>query len=154
MKENKNIDELLRNKLQNFEQEPPGYVLQNILNGTAIKTKRRKVVFYRVSAVAAVLLIALSCLLHLWPDGNMYRTMHRFQSRNSSLHKVFQKNQNMKKLLRLRLPIFTLPENKLKVGKNHRKYFQGSESRKKISWIRMRHQLHQAIEYVTSCIKR
>lgn len=58
MKENKNIDELFREKLQNYEQEPPAYLLENILAGAVVNNKRKKLVFWRISAVAAALLLA------------------------------------------------------------------------------------------------
>jgi hypothetical protein len=58
MRENKNIDELFREKLQNYEQEPPAYLLENILAGAAVNSKRKKLVFWRISAVAAALLLA------------------------------------------------------------------------------------------------
>jgi hypothetical protein len=58
MKENKNIDELFREKLQNYEQAPPAYLLENILAGAAVNNKRKKLVFWRIAAVAAALLLA------------------------------------------------------------------------------------------------
>ena len=35
MKKDKNLDELFRDKLLNYEQEPPAYLLENILSGVA-----------------------------------------------------------------------------------------------------------------------
>ena len=58
MKENKNIDELLRDKLLNFEQEPPAYLLENILAGVAGAKRRRKFIYWRVARIAAAVLLA------------------------------------------------------------------------------------------------
>ncbi|MDP2338233.1 MAG: outer membrane beta-barrel protein [Bacteroidota bacterium] len=53
-----NIDELFRNKLLNHEQEPPAYILQNILVGAAGARRKRKMVFWRVAGIAAAVLLA------------------------------------------------------------------------------------------------
>jgi hypothetical protein len=58
MKEEKNIDELFRDKLANYEQAPPAYLLDNILSGVASKDGKRKIVFWRVAGIAAALLLA------------------------------------------------------------------------------------------------
>lgn len=58
MKKDKNIDELFRSKLQNYEQEPPAYLLENILAGAAGARRKRKIVFWRITGVAAALLLA------------------------------------------------------------------------------------------------
>jgi len=58
MKKDKNLDELFRDKLLNYEQEPPAYLLENILSGVADARRKRKLVFWRVAGVAAALLIA------------------------------------------------------------------------------------------------
>jgi len=58
MKKDKNLDELFRDKLLNYEQEPPAYLLENILSGVAGARRKRKLVFWRVAGVAAALLLA------------------------------------------------------------------------------------------------
>ena len=58
MKEDKNIDELFREKLQNHEQEPPAYILENVLAGVAGTRRKRRLVLWRVAGVAAALLLA------------------------------------------------------------------------------------------------
>jgi hypothetical protein len=58
MKKNKNLDELFREKLLNYEQEPPAYLLENILAGAAGARRKRKIVFWRVAGVAAAVLLA------------------------------------------------------------------------------------------------
>ena len=58
MKKENNLDELFRDKLLNYEQEPPAYLLENILSGVAGARRKRKLVFWRVAGVAAALLIA------------------------------------------------------------------------------------------------
>jgi hypothetical protein len=58
MKDNKNMDELFREKLGNYEQEPPMHLLENILAGVAGERRKRKIVFWRVAGVAAALLLA------------------------------------------------------------------------------------------------
>ena len=54
----KNIDELFRSKLSNFEQEPPAYVLENVLAGVAGARRKKKIIFWRIAGVAAALLLA------------------------------------------------------------------------------------------------
>jgi len=58
MMKDKNIDELFREKLLNYEQEPPAYLLENILAGAAGARRRRKIVFWRVAGIAAAVLLA------------------------------------------------------------------------------------------------
>jgi hypothetical protein len=58
MKDINDIDELFRAKLQNFEKEPPGHILENILSGTTSGTRRKKIAVWRIVAVAAMLLLA------------------------------------------------------------------------------------------------
>lgn len=55
---NNNIDELFRKKLQNYEQEPPAYLLENVLAGAAGNTRRRKLIYWRIAGIAAALLVA------------------------------------------------------------------------------------------------
>jgi hypothetical protein len=52
------MDDLFREKLLNFEQEPPAYLLENILAKTAADRRKKKVIFWRVAGVAAGLLLA------------------------------------------------------------------------------------------------
>lgn len=58
MKKDTNLDELFRDKLLNYEQEPPAYLLENILSGVAGARRKRKLIFWRVVGVAAALLLA------------------------------------------------------------------------------------------------
>ena len=58
MKKDRNMDELVRDKLLNFEQEPPAYLLANILAGAASARRKRKIAFWRIAGVAAALLLA------------------------------------------------------------------------------------------------
>jgi hypothetical protein len=58
MKKDKNIDELFREKLGNYEKLPPAFLLENILAASAGAQRKRKLVFWRVAAVAAALLLA------------------------------------------------------------------------------------------------
>jgi len=58
MMKEKNLDELFRDKLLNYEQEPPAYLLETILSGVAGARRKRKLVYWRVAGVAAALLIA------------------------------------------------------------------------------------------------
>jgi len=58
MKKDKNLDELFRDKLQDYEQEPPAYLLDNILSAVAGERRKKKLIFWRVAGVAAALLIA------------------------------------------------------------------------------------------------
>lgn len=58
MKKDKNIDELFRDKLLNYEQSPPAYILDNVLAGVAGARRNRKIIFWRVAGVAAALLLA------------------------------------------------------------------------------------------------
>ena len=58
MKETKNLDELFRDKLLNYEQEPPAYLLENILSAVTGERRKKKLIFWRVAGVAAALLLA------------------------------------------------------------------------------------------------
>ena len=58
MRKDKNLDELFRDKLLNYEQEPPAYLLDNILSTVAGERRKKKMIFWRVAGVAAALLIA------------------------------------------------------------------------------------------------
>lgn len=58
MKKDQNTDELFREKLLNFEQEPPAYLLENILAKTAAERRNKKLILWRVAGVAAGILLA------------------------------------------------------------------------------------------------
>ena len=58
MRKDKNLDELFRDKLLNYEQEPPAYLLENVLAGVAGARRNRKIVIWRIAGVAAALLLA------------------------------------------------------------------------------------------------
>lgn len=58
MKKDQNIDELFREKLLNFEQEPPAWLLDNILAKAAAGRRKKKIILWRVAGVAAGLLLA------------------------------------------------------------------------------------------------
>ena len=58
MIKDKNIDKLFREKLNEYEQQPPAYLLENILAGAAGARRKRKIVFWRIAGVAAALLLA------------------------------------------------------------------------------------------------
>jgi len=58
MKNIKNIDEMYREKLQNYEKDPPSYLLENILAAAAVSKRSRKLLFWRIAGVAAALLLA------------------------------------------------------------------------------------------------
>jgi hypothetical protein len=58
MKKETNIDELFRNKLQDFEQEPPAYLLDRVLSGVAESKRKKRLIFWRVTGIAAALMIA------------------------------------------------------------------------------------------------
>lgn len=58
MKKGKNIDELFREKLTNYEQEPPVWLLDSILVGTAQTRRKKAIIYWRIAGVAAALLLA------------------------------------------------------------------------------------------------
>lgn len=58
MKKDKNIDKLFRDKLLDYEQQPPAWLLENVLAGVAGAKRKRKIVFWRAAGVAAALLLA------------------------------------------------------------------------------------------------
>ncbi len=58
MKKDQNLDDLSREKLLNYEQEPPKHLLENILAGAAGKRRKRKLVFWRIAGMAAAILLA------------------------------------------------------------------------------------------------
>lgn len=57
MRKEDNIDNHFRNKLQNFEQAPPAFVLENVLAGVASAQRKRKIVLWRMIAAAAAILL-------------------------------------------------------------------------------------------------
>jgi hypothetical protein len=58
MKKGKNIDELFREKLTNYEQEPPAWLLDSILVGAAQARRKKAIIYWRITGVAAALLLA------------------------------------------------------------------------------------------------
>lgn len=58
MMNDKNIDNLFRDKLKDLEKAPPAYLLGNILSGAAAARRRRRILYWRVASVAAGLLLA------------------------------------------------------------------------------------------------
>lgn len=58
MKKDKNLDELFRDKLLNYEQEPPAYLLGNILERVGEERRKKRLIWWRVAGVAAALMIA------------------------------------------------------------------------------------------------
>lgn len=58
MKKDQNLDDLFREKLLNYEQEPPKHLLENILAGVAGRRRKRKLVYLRIAGVAAAILLA------------------------------------------------------------------------------------------------
>ena len=58
IKKDKNIDTLFREKLQDYEQQPSSFILENVLAGVAAARRKRKIIFWRVAGVAAALLLA------------------------------------------------------------------------------------------------
>lgn len=57
MSKGKNIDDQFRDKLQDFEQSSPPFVLENVLAGVAGIRRKRKIVLWRMVGVAAALLL-------------------------------------------------------------------------------------------------
>lgn len=58
MKETKNTDELIRAKLENYSVAPPAHVWQQVQQQLAIQKKRTRLIWFRVAAVAAVVVLA------------------------------------------------------------------------------------------------
>ncbi|HAH25185.1 MAG TPA: hypothetical protein DCL77_15745 [Prolixibacteraceae bacterium] len=58
MIKDKDIDKLFREKLKDYEQQPPAYLLENILAAASAAKRKRTMVFWRIAAVAAALLLA------------------------------------------------------------------------------------------------
>jgi len=77
MKKDKELDDLFREKLLNYEQEPPAYLLDNILSGVAGERRKKKLIFWRVAGVAAALLLAFIAgwQLNSWNDQKMNQTV-------------------------------------------------------------------------------
>ncbi len=71
MKKEKNLDELFRDKLLNYEKEPPAYLLENILEGVAGERRKRKLIYWRVAGVAAALLLAFIAGWQLSPSSDI-----------------------------------------------------------------------------------
>ena len=70
---NKNLDELFREKLLNYEQDPPAYLLENILKGSAVDRNRRRFLIWKFAGVAAAVLIVF---IAGWQFMNMNGGMH------------------------------------------------------------------------------
>ena len=58
MMKDENIDQLFRDKLQDFEQMPPAYLLDRVLSAAAGSKRKKRLIFWRMTGVAAALLIA------------------------------------------------------------------------------------------------
>jgi len=58
MMKDKNIDNLFREKLLDYEKQPPAYLLENVLAKVGGARRRRRIAFWRVAGVAAALLLA------------------------------------------------------------------------------------------------
>lgn len=58
MKKDKNLDELFRDKLLNYEQEPPAYLLESILDASSGARRKRRIIYWRVAGIAAAVLLA------------------------------------------------------------------------------------------------
>lgn len=58
MKEDKQLDELFRSSLDSFEMKPPAYVWDGIVEKQAAANRKKRMLWIRVGAVAAALLLA------------------------------------------------------------------------------------------------
>lgn len=58
MSKDQNLDDLLRERFLDYEQSPPAYLLENILDKVSDNRKRRKLVFMRIVGAAASILLA------------------------------------------------------------------------------------------------
>lgn len=58
MKSDKELDELFRSKLENFEQTPPAHLFDRIAAAVETPQRRRGLFFWKVAGVAAALLLA------------------------------------------------------------------------------------------------
>jgi len=58
MSKDQNLDDLLRERFLDYEQSPPAYLLENILDKVSDNRKRRKLVFMRIVGAAAAILLA------------------------------------------------------------------------------------------------
>ncbi len=58
MKETKNTDELIRAKLENYSVAPPAHVWQQVQQQLAGQKRRARLIWFRVAAVAAVVVLA------------------------------------------------------------------------------------------------
>jgi hypothetical protein len=58
IREDKNMDQLFRTKLDGFEKEPPAFVWENIRQELDAEKQKKRVFWYRVAGVAAALMLA------------------------------------------------------------------------------------------------
>lgn len=58
MKSDKELDELFRSKLENFEQEPPAHLFDQIASAVEAPQRKRGLIFWKVAGIAAALLVA------------------------------------------------------------------------------------------------
>ncbi|MGE5393917.1 MAG: outer membrane beta-barrel protein [Candidatus Saccharibacteria bacterium] len=54
----KNIDELFRDKLKDLEKTPPAYLFDNVMAGVSAMRRKRRLMYWRIGSVAAALLLA------------------------------------------------------------------------------------------------
>ncbi len=58
MTKNKNMDELFRDKLQNYEKAPPAHLLENVLAAAGGVKRNQKLIYWRIAGIAAAVLLA------------------------------------------------------------------------------------------------
>lgn len=54
----KNIDDLFRDKLKDLEKAPPAYLFDNVMAGVTALRRKRRLLYWRIGSVAAALLLA------------------------------------------------------------------------------------------------
>ena len=72
MKDDKQLDELFRLKLEGFELKPPGYVWDGILEKQAAERRKKRMLWFRLSGVAAALLLAFLLGLELQRSADRF----------------------------------------------------------------------------------
>lgn len=76
MRKDKNTDDVFREKLRNYEQEPPAYMLDRILDGVAEARRKKRLIWLRVSGIAAGLILAF---VAGWQLNNRELTLNKMQ---------------------------------------------------------------------------
>jgi hypothetical protein len=96
MKKDKNMDDLFREKLMNYEKDPPAYLLENILDRVAQTRRKKKIIILRIVGIAAALAIAFITGLEL--NHSIQTNIRTNVVSNSRNKKPYMTDENVRKI--------------------------------------------------------